>query len=283
MAKRGRLSKAEEKKILSLTLKGLDVKEIARRLDRNFETIDDWIKLNKSPSESKSPEGFRTAIRQELRNSLAWKNLLKEFSKDEVEFFEEGYLKMMRQFKDNVLPSEENQIFDLVKTDILISRCLQNQQRAKTQIERVKEEIRTIREKYNSIDEMEKDVRDLFVTLENRVQFSQTAIQSHINEFEKLSKNKQQLMNALKATRDQRIKEVENENRFIDLVKRFQLKDVQERESRHAEIMNRGVEKEYKRLTQPHKYMDEEVDIPILSAETLQEYEESENEEEKDD
>ncbi len=282
MAKRGRLSKQEENSILRLIDKH-DIKYIAKTLDRTPETIQAWIDLNRRPSESSSPEGFKTAIRQELRHSLMWQNLKKEFSKEELEFFEEEYLKMMRQFKDDVLASEENQIFDYVKVCILLSRCLQRQNKTREEADNIRGEVRKIKEKFPSMDLMDKDVRDLVVNLMNRIAFLETAEQSHINEYTKLSKDKSGLVESLKATRNQRIKEVENENRFIDLVKKFQRKEVQEQESRHMEILRIGTEKEYKRLTTPHKFMDDKVDLPILTADSLDELDAAAKKEDEND
>lgn len=269
--KRGRLSRDEERKIMEWVGK-LPLREISRRLNRHVETIQAWIDLNKKPDDAKSPEGFKTAIRQELRQSLAWKNLQKEFTKEELEFFEEEYLKMMGQFKDDVLPSEEIQIFDFVKVNILVSRCLQRQHKTRQEIERTREDINDIRKAYASIDDMEKEKRDLVVALGNRITFLEGAEQSHINEYTKLQKEKADLTKALKATRDQRIQQVETGDKFIDVIKYFQKRDNQNKESKHVELMRQGTEKEYRRLTTPHKYVDDQTDLPILSAESVEEF-----------
>lgn len=175
---------------------------------------------------------------------------------------------MIRQFKDDILPSEEIQVFDFVKISILMSRCLQRQNKTREAMERTRGEVKKIRDNYESIDAMPKDIRDTVIHYDNRITFLESAEQSHINEYTKLSKEKSDLMKNLKVTRDQRVREIANTNSFIDLVKQFQKRDFQEQESRHAEIMKKGTAKEYRRLTSPHEFLDKQVDLPILSPET---------------
>lgn len=267
MPKTGRLSKLDEERMAQWADK-YDVVEIARRLDRKIETVQEWLNLNKKV-ERETPVGFKIAIRQELRETLAWKSLQKEFTKEEIARFEESYLEWMRQFKDDVLASEENQIFDYVKVDILLSRALQRQNRTRAEIEDRRDDIKKMKLKYGDIDSMDKDTRDTIVALQNRVQFLEGAEQSHVNELEKLLKQKGNLAESLKATRDQRINEVDRGSKFIDMIKYFQRRDNQEKESKHMALLKRGTEKEFNRLTTPHQYVDGQVDLPILSAESL--------------
>lgn len=273
MSKRGRLSK-EEMNYIRVNSSKLTAVEIAERLNRTAETVQQYIAehgLGAAPSLPKD-EAVRVTIRQELRNSMSWKQLKDEFMDDELKYFEERYILMMSQFKDDVLPTEETQVFLLIKFEILMSRNLKERRRARDDIERlIRVQKEHLRQFENKIENMDDNAKQFMLNIETQLQSAKAAEQARTTEYVKLEEKHQALMKDLKATRDQRISKIESSKQsFLGLIKALQENDIREAEGRQMELMKMATEKEYRRLGHPHKFADNNEDQPILSAETVE-------------
>jgi hypothetical protein len=110
----------------------------------------------------------------------------------------------------------------------------------------------------------------LALNIETQLQAARASEQSHTNEYVKLQERYDNIMKSLKATRDQRVKDIASSRvNFLGLVKMLQQKEMQLREGRAAELMRIAGEKEHKRLGRLHEFEDGSVDRPILSADTV--------------
>jgi len=90
-------------------------------------------------------------------------------------------------------------------------------------------------------------------------------------EYTDLHSSKTKIFSALKATREQRIKQIENSKEsFVDWVKEL-MKNPDKRKEYgvYMEKHRIATEVEYKRLSEFHVYDDKEVDVPILNSETV--------------
>lgn len=273
--KTGRISKAEEKRIRELSIK-FSPEQIATKLGRREETIREWLNANVAPKPKSVAEVTQAEIKNDLRKSLAWKNLASELSKPEMEFFEEEYTKLVKQFRDDILPSEEKQVFDYLKTDILMSRCLQRQKKSLTDIESMRDEIKNLRAQHDDVADMSKDDQDRVAALHSHITFLTNAQQTATQEWTRLNREKSDLAKALRMAREQRMQNAATGTRFVEIVKELQDLEKQERESRHMGIIKRGAEKEKKRLSSPYQYCNGEVDLPLLTVESWTEYKKQE-------
>jgi hypothetical protein len=273
MSKRGRLSREERDFIHAQTDK-LTPEDIADRLDRTVETVTEFIKLNVRPVKAKPSEAEETTrivIRQELRSSEAWKNLKGEFDTDELRYFEEGYVKLMSQFKGDVLPSEETQIFQAIKFEILMSRNLKERRKAREDIGRLERMQDDFLAQFEGDPSGMTDAQKAFaLDLETQLNSARQAEQSRTTEYVKLQERHEALMKSLKAVRDQRIKQIENSKvSFLGVVKMLMEKDVQHREGRQMELMKRAGRQALTDLGRPVRYDDGNEDSPILSSDTV--------------
>jgi hypothetical protein len=271
--KRGRLSKAEQDLILrwSDTMKPDD---IAVKLKRTVECVTEFLRLHapETMREIDESEAKKLVIRQELRLSEAWKMLRNEFSNEEIKYFEETYVKLMSQFKDDVLPSEETQLFQAIKYELLMARNLKERRRARDEIDRLERVLRDhleqFAEDHNAMDESD---REYATNLENQLNAYRSAEQSRTNEYVKLQERHESLMKSLKAIRDQRIKEIEgSKTNLISIIKMLQQRDAKAREGREMELMRLAGQKAHENFGKPFKYEDNSEDLPILSADTLE-------------
>lgn len=253
----------------------LSVGELARRLDRTTDVVERFLAkhLNKKGPAKAVPkeDAERLTIRQELKGSESWKVLKKEFNDEELRYFEEGYCKLMAQFKSDVLPSEEVQIFQSVKFEILMSRNLQARSKALADInflEKMQSEFLT--QFNNNPSKMSDDDRAVALSMEQQLQAARSAEQTYTKEYVNLHTRHEALMKSLKSTRDQRVKDIANSKQsFTDLLKVLMERDVQKREGRRMELMRLAAEKAKQDLGHEIRYEDGEWDRPILTAETI--------------
>ena len=210
-------------------------------------------------------------VRQELRDSEEWKRLKLEFTGEELKLFEEKYVSLMSQFKGDVLQSEATQIMQSIKLEIMMSRILVSRQEAVVETDRLKKMsddiMRQVKGDVSALTDRQKETLLMIRTQLNQtkaVEDDRTAV------YTKLHSEHKALMKDLKATRDQRVKEIESGKiSVLGLLKMLQRKDVQEQEGRESELVKIAMAKEYKRLGSVHKYDDGAWDRPILSSETV--------------
>ena len=74
----------------------------------------------------------------------------------------------------------------------------------------------------------------------------------------------------LKATREQRIKRIEDgKSSWIGLIRMLEDEEIREKEGREMEIMAMAVDKNRKLISEYHNYADDTVDSPLLTPETV--------------
>jgi hypothetical protein len=247
--------------------------ELAAKLQRSVEVVLRCIRQedpaalpqNAPPAPDEDPS---VELRRNLKKSAAWRQLTSELVEDEIVYAEQQYVALMEQFREDlVLATEEAQIFKVIRLEVLKHRNAVKQKRLMQAVEAYERELERIARKGSEASEKEL----------NRQTFLQSAIsvegdrQSDLStEYVRLEDKHQKLMEALKATRQQRIDRIDaGKVSFLDLVKSLQQEEVREREGRQAKLMEKAAQKELKRLATPHVYADSTVDQPVLSSDTI--------------
>jgi hypothetical protein len=282
MYKKGRLSAKEKDDIRKLSER-YTAEEISEKLNRDPETIAAWQKENMPPPNIAPAPVAPAAIKKDLKSSMAWKQLVKQFTPDEIAYFEERFVDLMSQFKDDVWATEQTQIFLLIKIEILMDRNMTQRRRAISDIEGYEEEFEaTMSVPVEMRDEAEKA---RLLVLETMLTAARAAEANKTGEFVKLEEKHQALLRDLKSTRDQRLSKVENSrDTFLKIIKDMADNPGKyETEGKFMVMQNRVSEKEKVRLGTPHKFGDNLVDQPILTDETVALADEPEPEVESDD
>lgn len=267
--KRGRLSSDEKKQIEFLCETKTD-DEIAALLRRPVESVQLYrieFLTNNPGLASKKTQNIQ--IRDELRNHHKWESIKQQFTSDEIIMFENSYVELMGQFASNILPTERNQIFQAITLEIFMYR--HNRERVQTQedIDQLKKLIE-IQFGKKAPDQMTTSERQQMIEWQGQLNALRQTTQSKTKEFKDLSDKYSALLKELKGTREQRIQKVENsKERFTDVLRMLEEEDLRNRVGIDMEIMNKAVEKEGERLAEYHTYMDNEVDIPFLTPETM--------------
>lgn len=262
--KRGQLSLDEEKFIRD-NINALSIENIAEQLNRNVEPINRYIDENQLFSSEEKNEN--ETLRRKLRSKTFWNEIARQFDEHtgELEYFENTWVGLIKQFREDVLPAEELQIKQFITIDILINRSMKERKRHISETEKLQKLVDKEYEK----PEDQRDIPKL-ANLEAQLSFARNSIASYTNEYTKLLNEQQKISKDLKATREQRIKRIEDgKSSWVGLIRMLEDEAIREKEGREMEILALATEKAKQTLHQYHQYADNKVDCPILNEEAV--------------
>ena len=258
MAKRGRMSD-EEKLFLDQYLESKSDKQLSLELDR---TIDFVSKYRKSKPHTERTEA-EDEIVTKLYNLYFWKEIKTQISTEELRSFESRWVVLNKQFQD-ILPTDQMQMKDLIILEILINRVLTEKHGVLSTIDRLGKQLK--REEDKPIEFQD---TNLMLNIETQLNAAMASQNSRTTEHMKLQEKKDAKFKDLKATRDQRFKQLEDSRKsFFDLMKILDEKDSREKEGRQIELMKLSSKKKAKELGKYTEYDDGTVDRPLLNMDT---------------
>lgn len=261
--KRGQLSLDEEKYIRD-NYQSLTVQQIADNINRNVEPIKRYIEENNLSSESNVEN---TILKQKLHGKTFWNEIKRQFDSDsgELQYFEDTWVGLIKQFREDVLPAEELQIKQFITIDILINRSMKERKRHISETEKLQ---KLVDAEYLKPED-QRDIPKL-ANLETQLSFARNSIANYTNEYTKLLNEQQKISKDLKATREQRIKRIEDgKSSWVGLIRMLEDEETREREGREMEILAMATDKIRKQLSEYHAYQDGVVDQPLLTPESV--------------
>lgn len=263
--KRGQLSLDEEKFIRD-HISTLSIDQISHRLNRSPAPIERYAVENNLLAISNSTDD--KYLKNKLHQKSFWSEIEKQFDKDsgELEYFENVWVNLIKQFREDVLPAEELQIKQFITIDILINRSMKERKRHIVETEKLQ---RLVDKEY----EKSEDQRDIpkLANLETQLSFARNSIANYTNEYTKLLNEQQKISKDLKATREQRIKRIEDgKSSWTGLIRMLEDEEIREKEGREMEILALATEKYKNKLEQYHNYADNTVDKPFLTPDSVE-------------
>lgn len=260
--KKGRFSK-EEIEFIEAQAEVLSPDSIAQQLDRDPVSVKKWIKDNIGFSTKQKKEA---EVAHELKSKEYYREIKNQFNDEELELFEFHFKKMWSQFRDDVFHTEEIQIIDTIKLDILMNRVLKAQKDSQDQIL----EYQRMIEQERSLPPDERDT-ELIFDLERQAASFRASIETLSKDFKDLQDRKARMLKDLKGTREQRIKAIEDSKQtFGSLVKQIATdSEFRKKMGVDMEKMKLAMENEKVRLSEYHKYEDGGLDQPFLTPETV--------------
>jgi hypothetical protein len=258
--KKGRISK-EEERIISRLVDNLTVEDIAKQLDRDVQSVEQFIKRK-----------FHVGLTNEevaaysLESRPYWTELTSQFTGDELELFKYHWSRIIAQFKDDVFPTEELQVVDVIKLEILMNRCLKSNKDNLNEMNVIDTMIRDERSK----DKDQQD-RDYLMNLERQVASLRASQESLNRDYRELQTKKASILREMKGTREQRIKRLEDSKQSFTSWVAMLMQDPEtlKRYGIEMEKMRLAMLKEKERLSAFHKYEDGQVDQPFLTPDTV--------------
>jgi hypothetical protein len=173
---------------------------------------------------------------------------------------------MWSQFKDDVFHTEEMQIIDTIKLEILMNRILRSQHENQEEINLNDQLVRNEK----SRDKDQRDV-DYIMNLERQIAVLRASQETLSKDYKDLQARKATMLKDLKGTREQRIKAIEDSKQtFASFIKQIATSDeFRDKIGIEMEKMRLASEKEKERLSEYFTYEDGNVDQPFLTPETV--------------
>ena len=264
--KRGQLSLDEEKFIRD-SVETLSIEQIADHLNRHSAPVKRYINENRLLV-SQDDKDNDELLRYKLYSKTFWNEIQRQFDSDsgELKYFEDTWIGLIKQFREDVLPAEELQIKQFITIDILINRSMKERKRHISETEKLQKLVDKEYEK----SETERDIPKL-ANLETQLSFARNSIANYTNEYTKLLNEQQKISKDLKATREQRIKRIEDgKSSWTGLIRMLEDEQIREKEGREMEILSLATKKVMDKLSDYHSFQDSTLDKPFLTPDTVE-------------
>jgi hypothetical protein len=266
--KKGRISKDEE-----LFIKEnlhLDSETLGRQVDRDPASVTEFIKRKVARGDFHPPEWLDVDDREKAHYNLMsrpyWNELQQQFTDEELILFKYHWVRIIAQFNNEVIPTEEVQVVDLIKMDILMNRALRGNKENLEQIRVLAALIMT--ERQHDVDQQNAD--ELF-NWERQVASLKASQESLNKDYRELQTKKNSMLKDMKATREQRVKRLEDSKTNFNswMAHLVSNPELAMQYGQEMEKMRLAMEKEKQRLAEFHKYTDDQIDQPFLTPETV--------------
>jgi len=269
--KKGRISKEEEKFIKENIVLGYE--RLATELDRDPDSVLGFIRKKVAKGDISIPPWLDDVTYEEqaqfdLTFRPYWVELKQQFTEDELKLFQYHWARIISQFKDDVIPTEELQVVDLIKLELLMNRSLKHNKENIEQITLFEAEVQAIR----GVG-AERDRSDEIFNLERQVASLRASQESLNKDYRELQTKKNSMLKEMKATREQRVKRLEDSRQSFTAWLAYLVSnpEVAKGYGTEMEKMRLAMHKEKDRLSAYHQYQDGLVDQPFLTPETIEE------------
>lgn len=268
----------EDKRLIKEWLVTKDENEIARSLRRPLHQIQKYKKLILSEAPQITVRASEAEeLRRELRSHSSWDSIQLEFTDNELLIYENCYVEYRKQFKE-MTPTELKQLEQLITLEVFMKRKNIDRIGYQQEVERMVKLQKKMMDGGTPTGDEAVELRELEVL----IQSARAASISQTKEHTDLLKTHQGILKDLKGTREQRVKNLEQQGKFIAILKDLEINERRKSIGEVIGLTDLAVEKEKERLAKPIQFADNMIDQPILNHETYVDDDESEEEEEDD-
>lgn len=274
--KRGKLSTGEED-FIRQNVHDLTVEEIAGALNRTTAPVIKFIKAaNLKNTDLVSDEDYqRKLLEKKLHSRNYYPELTGMLTDSELARFEEDWIEVMLQFRDDVTYTEETQVKQWILLQVLADRSMKNRREVMESADELQGQI-------DAILAQEPDDRDnqLLDSLSNQLTFARDGMIAFTREHAQVLDKIKDIERGLKAQRDARVKRIEDSKESWRGYIRLLEDEARRRDAgEDAEYMRVAKDAAKERLSAWHKFEDGKVDQPLLTPENvLDEFEQGEDE-----
>ncbi len=245
--------------------------KLAGELNRNPDNVLEFIRRKVASGDFKNPSWLdahdpERQAQYELTIRPYWNELKKQFTDEELQLFKYHWSRVVSQFKDDVTPTEEMQVVDLIKLELLMNRSLQGNKTNIQEISRLEAMLEAERQHSREAQDS-----DAIFNMERQVASYKASQESLNKDYRELQTKKNSMLKEMKATREQRVKRLEDsKHNFTSWLSHLATNpDLTKEYGLMMEKMRMSMEKEKERLSVFHKYTDESVDQPFLTPDTV--------------
>lgn len=262
--KRGKLSN-EEMEFIRTNIDRLDIHNIAVQLNRTDVVVEKYCNDNNLTYKGMSEEHFDdTILRAKLEEKPYWIEVKKQFSDSELEYFAITWIRMMKQFREDILYSEEMQVKQWITLEIMGNKVMVDRKDSQVQIDR----LTAILDAEYDVAEETRDAVTI-AALETELSMIRNAQGSYTSEHAKILDRIERIQKDLKAARADRVKKVaDSMSTFGGFISSLEDERIRMKVGEDIEIGRMAKNKAIERLSEYHIYEDGQVDQPFLTPET---------------
>lgn len=244
---------------------------IAKHLKRNVDTIKNYVqKTHLEVFREESDDDMSIVAR--LIGRSDWASIQRQFNPEELETFKSMWVDFFKQFSMDVLATEQLQMLNVIKLELLMNRNLEERNKSMKRTAELEQESLDLRKKLEKTTnplEKEEIGRKLEMN-EMMISEARGSTTSRTSEYEKFQTKAAQIYKDLKSTRDQRADELrDTKTTFVDWLKQINDHRKLEREGRELALRKEALVKAKEKLSEYHSYMDDTLDQPLLTPETV--------------
>lgn len=254
----------EDRKFIDDNYDTMAYEDIADKIGRSPKIVKRYIRSKYGDKVISRKSEQLLSQEYNIKKSIVWKELRSQFSSEELKKFLHHWEKIVGQFKEDILATEEMQVVDYLRLDLLMDRLLSQQQQNLLELQRLEKDVE------DEIALGEDKDSEKIASLNSQIAMRRTAQGSLTREFKDLYAEKGKTLQQMKATREARIKFLESSKEsFLGWVKQVVMDDeFRNRMGKYMTKMALAMKKEEERLSHPHTYIDGQTDLPMLSIES---------------
>ncbi len=263
--KKGKFSKAEMDYMVHNS--HLPVREVAEYVNRSEEAVTEFWKskglyIEKSIG-SKAEENRLLAW---LHSLAYWSSVVSSFDAEEIVFFEQNWLSLIKQFNEDASYSEHLYIKDWMILEIEKKRVLVSEFQARQRIQELKDKMRVIESK-----EIQDELDIMTVTnMATELAAREGVIAQSITSLKNLNNDIKYISDKLKADRINRRERQTSASTYWSYIEKLDNDEKFRREEIYkAEVFKAATEKAAKDLMELHPFVDGTLDRCILNAQSV--------------
>lgn len=247
----------------------LSIDEIAKELARRPDPIRRFIEKENLKARDLTTHEHLLGT---LKSRYYHKELLQQFDQDEMMFFEQQWVDYFHQFNEDVIHTEEMQIIEVIRTEILLNRNMKSKKQATEDINVLRRLIDIERDK--APEDQDTQALSIYLTQLGSLMGSQS---SYVREYTDLLQKKQQHMKDLKGTREQRKRVADDaKTNFTLWLRETETPEFKRMVGSEIIINSIAADKVRKKLSEYHRFEDGEYDQPLFNSENIINEEEEE-------
>lgn len=263
--KEGRLSN-EDRKFIVDNYEILTVEEISKELRRSPDTIrkhiDEYLRGQQAAGE------ITKVVVNDIKLQAFFPELMEQYSKRELQVIEFHWNSLIQQFREDVLHTEKMQILQFGETMVDISRIKKREKAAEEHITKL--EVRLAEFHEIPKDERQPNWEMKVSAIDRQLADLRNTSRPVTEEKNKLIKQANDLLTALKATRNQRVNVATDARMdFVSLLKVLADEKFRAGAVRHNHLMQLSAQLVRLKLYGDHHYIDGSYDKPILNSESV--------------
>lgn len=261
-----RLSNQEKQQVYQDFASGMTDEEISRKMHRNIKAIQRQRTIWEAKKRTYGPDEDK--LREELQEKAFWADIIEIYTNVERESFMKKWVSFYNELENqsSVNAIDEAMLCDVIRYDIMIGRKMREEKHIIIEKRRLEKDIELEREK--PIDTRDLDrISNINQQITAYIQ-ARTKLTADVND---LQQRKDSLLERLKATRKERVKQIEDrKSNFFKLVPELVTKEMRRRENRQNQLCKLCLEKETQKFSEPIMFGDAESDLPLFTAETVE-------------